>query len=444
MPLGMVLADWDNQLGPDIKAISPKGFKISQNEINKLLISHSISEKQVPEIIELHTQEHIILSYSCKDKITTKGYGMLILVLANQESQKIQIFKPKLKEIGQRVFDLSGFEKIKTFHDYSRDLLFQESTRKIVIIGPSGVGKSTIKTMFFEGVSSEELLSNPLEPTYGLEYFNYDWLDLDVGIADLAGQEIDRFLDEPTDFEMNPFLGADLVLFIFDADFWQSDSKKVVTYLNQVDLQLKDNNSNATIHVFCHKIDLIEEENRDKFQNEVKYTLPLQGNNQIYFTSIKPHLISNLIRAMQSIMGAISPRMSDIEAILYESISNYTNTIAILINTSKILLEVSTKDFPLVNLEDVRTFFKTSQNFMQIFGSDQTEFSFITEKFEIYVSPLESSVEEVLFLLSRSLSASQLKKLYETIQYSIFYLDTDFYNQDSLDTTIVEKSENPE
>ena len=61
--------------------------------------------------------------------------------------------------------------------------------KKLVLVGPPGVGKSTIKEIFFNKKSPTQLLEMPLDPSRGInsEVFSYD--NSHLGIFDLAGQE---------------------------------------------------------------------------------------------------------------------------------------------------------------------------------------------------------------------------------------------------------------
>ena len=70
-------------------------------------------------------------------------------------------------------------------------------SKKVIFVGPSGAGKTTLRKIFFEGENASKLLEYALEPTYGEEslILRLPGLNKDVGVFDLAGQENHRWLE---------------------------------------------------------------------------------------------------------------------------------------------------------------------------------------------------------------------------------------------------------
>ena len=124
--------------------------------------------------------------------------------------------------------------------------------KKVLMIGPPGVGKTTIKEVFFEIANPLELLKNPLEPTKGVATSNYSFFDLKLSIFDLAGQEIENWFKE----DKYIFFQSNIIICVLDI---RSHLKDITYFLQRVieifkELKLK----NCHFVIFLHKIDLID------------------------------------------------------------------------------------------------------------------------------------------------------------------------------------------
>lgn len=75
-----------------------------------------------------------------------------------------------------------------------------------------------------------------MEPTYGLVHYKIDYFDLDLGIADLAGQEIEHYLYDSFDSEIDPFDACDLVVYVFDPPYWETNSHDIINHLKKFSL----------------------------------------------------------------------------------------------------------------------------------------------------------------------------------------------------------------
>ncbi len=172
--------------------------------------------------------------------------------------------------------------------------------KKIIFIGPSGAGKTTIRKMFFEGENSKKLLEYALEPTYGEEslILRLPGINENIGIFDLAGQENHRWLE--TD-ENSIFVDSKLILVVIDIS---SDFGLISEFIRKI-VDIRDQLSpNSMIYVLLHKIDLID----DKKFKEVKTNTILTFSDtklfKIKFTSLKKkylvHTFSDFLEIMKS------------------------------------------------------------------------------------------------------------------------------------------------
>ena len=184
------------------------------------------------------------------------------------------------------------------------------------IIGPPGVGKSTIRRVFFEEEKPQSLLDNSLEPTRGIENYTYNWIDVVAGVADSAGQEIERWLNLDSE---QAFGESDSVIFVFDVAKFPDYKEQILEDLAEA-LRLKKKYApKAQFNLFLHKIDLIDEKERDQkladYKKEINDYLAEHDLKaemillKIYYTSIKNELILSLVKSMRAVLYSYSKIM---------------------------------------------------------------------------------------------------------------------------------------
>lgn len=232
--------------------------------------------------------------------------------------KKISISNDLYREImGKKRTNDETFEDIlkRIFHIYD----FQPSKiSKIVFIGHAGVGKTSVVKSFFEFDDPEDILNKSLEPTRGLEYHNYSFFDVKVGVVDTSGQELAQWLD--IDGE-RVFSGADYILFVCDASKFEENSAEIYDNLYNLINIVKIQSTNATIALFLHKIDLIEPDDFHDFKRMIlgrHHTFMLSedvdADIPIFFTSIKKKYLRLLNLAFMNIFyveSDVIPRYYD-------------------------------------------------------------------------------------------------------------------------------------
>ncbi|TFF63464.1 MAG: hypothetical protein EU521_01570 [Promethearchaeota archaeon] len=158
--------------------------------------------------------------------------------------------------------------------------------KKILLIGPPGAGKTTIKQIFFEKVNPIILLSDKLPPTRGIDSKVYTLYDYELGVFDLAGQENENWFSQ----ERGVFSNSNLIICVFDINTYFKEIQYFFNKLIKLYEEIKLNN--CTIVVFFHKVDLIEKlllhRKIKAFDEFIKNEIAKRKMISIYPTSIAP------------------------------------------------------------------------------------------------------------------------------------------------------------
>ena len=199
-------------------------------------------------------------------------------VMKYQEDKSLEAFEPIAKR-------MMGIYDLPPTHE-----------KKIMLIGEAGVGKSTIRQTFFNYDDPKDLLENSLEPTRGVEHFNYVMSDLDLLVLDTAGQELEELLEKDPELH---FSEVDAVIYVVDASNFQKENKKIYDLLYKIEKTAKFYSPDVTISLYLHKIDLIDEKNVKAFKFRASsrhkgFELTERIEIPMFFTSIEGSFIKQL------------------------------------------------------------------------------------------------------------------------------------------------------
>lgn len=167
--------------------------------------------------------------------------------------------------------------------------------KKIIICGPAGVGKTTIRRIFFEGQNAEELLEHALEPTHGQESIILD-LDEKVGVFDLAGQENERWLESE---EKEIFENTKVILVVMDVNMGVNE---IMDFLEKIINIRNELTPSSKIHIFVHKIDTIMTSECYKIEDELQEKIKDKKLISIDFTSINRDFMSQTLSSVINIL----------------------------------------------------------------------------------------------------------------------------------------------
>ena len=161
-------------------------------------------------------------------------------------------------------------------------------SKKVIFVGPSAAGKTTLRKIFFEGENASKLLEYALEPTYGEEslILRLPGLNEEVGIFDLAGQENHRWLETE---DKSIFLNTKVIIVIIDVT---SDFDFIINFIRKV-LEIRNLlTSNSFIYVLIHKIDLVGHKKIRDIRTGIRSAFSKENLIKFLFTSLKKEYIT--------------------------------------------------------------------------------------------------------------------------------------------------------
>jgi len=182
-------------------------------------------------------------------------------------------------------------------------------SKKIVIVGPPGAGKTTLKKIFFEGENSSNLLNYALEPTHGQETLILK-LKKEIGIFDLAGQENERWFETK---EKIVFKNSKIILVVIDVT---TQFEEIIEFIKKV-IDLRNSETlDSFIYVLLHKIDLVDLKTLNEIKRKLNKILFKVKLIKILFSSVKKeyfhHTFSYFIEILKiSLEEEITPEKFD-------------------------------------------------------------------------------------------------------------------------------------
>ncbi|GAB4326944.1 MAG: hypothetical protein Kow0069_33680 [Promethearchaeota archaeon] len=159
---------------------------------------------------------------------------------------------------------------------------------KVVFVGPSAVGKTTLRRVFFEQANPLTLLSHPLEPTFGVETEVYDLGKVVAAVHDLAGQELERWLASDDAFSF-----ADVLVVVLDA---REEFTTNETTWKRVEAHWRATCPKAKVIVLFHKVDLLTPKELDALRLRVHAAFSVMQDVRALLTSVAKSLIVETFR----------------------------------------------------------------------------------------------------------------------------------------------------
>ena len=348
MVKGLAFFSWDTRVGATLEMKYPSDLELSDDLINKIYMTHSYEEAfKKEELIEITFENLMILSFCDKSKVADVGYEIFIMILDIKE--KINLYKLKSKFIGFIKETLhKSTDKRKNYFTENIGIFFgEDSSKKFLLLGRAGTGKTTIKKIVFEGYNPKELIFNSLEPTRGITTSVYSWLDLELGLFDSSGQELSYLLEnQEENHHILAFENTDIIIYVLDYPTWVSNSQLIMHDIQEISEIIKNNSYDARLILFFHKIDLIEKESRQNTLKEITHLIKAKVDISIYYTSIYPNLIYSLYNAFYELLSSFSKENDYLKNILDSMIKEFSKTMFFITNINdNIIVQSMSNDF---------------------------------------------------------------------------------------------------
>jgi len=175
---------------------------------------------------------------------------------------------------------------------------------KIILIGPSNVGKTTLRKIFFEQENPLKLLNESLEPTMGHETTIYDIEGL-FEVHDLGGWQFKLSLSEQQseswsteNFDL--FYKTDLIITMVDAtDGWEENKK----FWERINFQRQRICPNAHLIILFHKVDLLDDIQKQQLDWNISTIFAGEHDITAFTSSIVPDFFPrtfmNVVRGLR-------------------------------------------------------------------------------------------------------------------------------------------------
>jgi small GTP-binding protein len=181
-------------------------------------------------------------------------------------------------------------------------------SKKIIFVGPPGVGKTTLRKIFFEYESAEQLREYSLDPTYGAESIVLN-LGQKIGVFDLAGQENEKWLSGS---ESDVFQEATQIIIVVDGT---SSFEEIVEFTNKVVNIRNAMCASAMIFLLVNKIDLLPDDQIKVKKQKIYARLSKTRKIKIEFTSIMKTYFLNTLIVFRDIIKATLAEEIPVESI---------------------------------------------------------------------------------------------------------------------------------
>ncbi|MHA1198806.1 MAG: ADP-ribosylation factor-like protein [Candidatus Heimdallarchaeaceae archaeon] len=174
----------------------------------------------------------------------------------------------------------------------------EDRTDKVLFLGLSQSGKTSIIQVAFEGMMPENTKNN--QATGRLRQKRVGFADKVVSVFEVGGQ-ISYLEDTFSQFKESVYSNVKYMFFIVDSS--QPDRfEEAQFYYVQACETILEFNEKAMIYVFAHKFDLVPENDKDNLEKEVRdfFEITIRFNSQLHTTSIFDESLFGIFDSIES------------------------------------------------------------------------------------------------------------------------------------------------
>ncbi|MHA1793427.1 MAG: ADP-ribosylation factor-like protein [Promethearchaeota archaeon] len=432
----IILYSWDNKYGALVDFKYPYYYEVPQQVIIKVYLSHSLDsdEENFGKIGLIEHDNKIYLSFCNENEIINGKYEILLLIFQERYKLKIEKLKSLLVEFGRNTFNKAPHERTLYILSNINSYFETIKEKKILILGHTGSGKTSIKKVVFEGVSPSKLLYEPVPPTRGVEPTVYSWLDLTMGIFDTSGQELATLLSDVNEQPFS-FENTDLLLYVMDVNSWSFNQIEMTSELKKINELLKDYCPHAKIIIFLHKIDLVPSGSMVQTLARIKKEIEEKTRINVLLTSIHPRYIHYLHDAFSFLLSSFSPDACYLKSLFDERLENEKDKMCLITNTKLgITVQSLSKNFDFNKVHDIQEIILNLDMVLSdFFSDDKVNFFHLQSKEKMNILCMNLNLQEFglqfLYLVSREDYNKNLMDFVSDLKKDIYDY---FYNYEKM------------
>lgn len=183
--------------------------------------------------------------------------------------------------------------------------------KKVLLMGKSGSGKTSMRSIIFANYIAKD--TRRLGATIDVEHSHVRFLgNLVLNLWDCGGQEAfmeNYFISQ----RENIFRNVEVLIYVFDVESRDEELRRDLRYYQTCLSAIYENSPTAKVFCLIHKMDLLQEDQRDKIFSERENEI-INMSKPVQVTCFKTSIWDEtLYRAWSSIVYKLIPNVKELE-----------------------------------------------------------------------------------------------------------------------------------